>query len=265
MPDQSIALPSSALADTAYIGYCVRFTALVDIPVPVAGYVTIDVTLRKAESVDDADLTYYGGDEGVPTNDTDPIGGDPDTGAELVQTTPDILISSIPVATVSDQVYRGIGYRKNESGSGLTEAAMYNRAGALLNTGSGAATIVGTHADDTGDVRITGKVDDDWIQEDITADGTTQVTGEEIWDASTVYRYEYLVGGVAAIPNGPITVEIDGQVTAVIWGGAMGNVMSSAEWELAVATAVNTALTAANRKTDPTGVTAFSRAVSWPD
>lgn len=213
----------------------------------------------------DADLKYYLGANGAPTNDTDPIGGAIDTGTPLNEASLDIVIKALSVPTSANEVYRGIAYRKNEHASSNWAGAKFcNRAGALLNTVSGVASIVSTNPADTGSVRVVGKKSSVWAPETLVAAGPTTVYGSTIFDTSSVYRWEYTVGGVPAVPQGNLTCAIDGVIYAVIYGGAQGNVMASAESELAVATAKDATISATNRKTDPaSGISAFSRAVKW--
>lgn len=213
----------------------------------------------------DADLKYYLGANGAPTNDTDPIGGAIDTGTPLNEANLDIVIKALSVPTTANEVYRGIAYRKNEhASSNWANAKFCNRAGALLNSVSGVASVVSTNPADTGVVKVVGKESTVWAPESLTAGGLTTVYGSTVFDALSVYRWEYSVGGVPTVPQGNVSCAIDGNLVAVIFGGAYGNVMASAEAELAVATAKDATISATNRKSDPSsGITSFSRAVRW--
>lgn len=218
------------------------------------------------------DIKYYGGSDGSPANDADPAGGAIDTGAELVEGTAGIVINTVPAASGADEDYYGVAYRKNEhASSDWTDAALTNRAGAILNSGAGQVTVVSSSASDTGTLRVTGKISAAWDQEDLTVDGTDPVTGVETWDSDEVWRFEYLSGGVPATPVGNLTIDVDGEVVAVIYGSAtgFGNVMASAEYRLALASNKDDDISLTNRLTAPTvgagsgEVSAFSRAVKW--
>ncbi len=214
-----------------------------------------------------ADLKYYGGVDGAPANDVDPYGGDIDTGAELNEATAGILIATVPRPTSADEDYYGIGYRKNEhASSDWTGARLTNRAGANLNSNSGLAQVVSDNAADVGTLRVVGKVGGVWTTEDITLTGTTDAFGAETWDTGEVWRYEYLVGGVPAEPVGILSIAIDGEVVAVMYGSSTdyGNNQCSAEWETACATALDSSIGGADRKTPPaSGIGSFSRACRW--
>lgn len=219
-----------------------------------------------------ADIKYYGGSDGAPANDVDPAGGAIDTGAELVEATAGIVIAAVPAASGSDEDYYGVAYRKNEHvSSDWTDAALTNRAGAILPASAGQVSVVSTSASDTGVLRVTGLISAAWDQEDITLTGTTPATGAETWDSGEVWRYEYLSGGVPATPVGNLTIDVDGEVVATIYGSAsgFGNIMASAEFELALASNLDDDISLTNRLTAPTvgagagQVSAFSRAVKW--
>lgn len=215
----------------------------------------------------DSDLKYYLGANPTPTNDTDPYGGAIDTSPELNELTAGILIATVPRPTSGSQYYYGIAYRKNEhASSDWDSAAFTNRAGAKLNTSGGIVSVVSDNSADTGTLRVAGQISAAWDTESITLTGTTTAYGAETWDASQVWRYEYLVGGAAAVPTGNLTIAVDGEVVAVIYGsgGGYGNNMASAEWDLAVASSKGATISGTNRITAPAaGISAFSKACKW--
>lgn len=203
-----------------------------------------------------ADIKYYPGADGAPTNDTDPYGGAISTGGgELDEDTPEIVIAAVPAPSGADEDYYGAFYRKNtHASSDWTEAYVTNRAGMIDNAGAGLVSVVSTSASDTGVLRITGTISSVFDQEDITVDGTDTAFGVETWDAGGVKRAEYLVAGVAAQPVGNLTIAVDGEVVAVLYTTSrtlpIGSAVS-AEWEVAVADTVDLAIAGANRLTDP--------------
>lgn len=213
-------------------------------------------------------FTYLGAD-GVPTTDTDPIGGAIDTGTAVAEGTLGNLFGSIRLGQTDDAFYSAFYIKMEHTAPGILDLArLCNRAGARLNTTSGNASLVSTSADDTGDVIITGKVATVWTQETLTLTGTTPVIGTQVWDSNSVVRYEHLGG----VPVGLVTCAVNSSTCGIIWGTSndpadgfpsIATYMASAEIEFAVATAKNTAISSANRKTAPTTIGSFSKATKW--
>lgn len=215
----------------------------------------------------DGTLKYYPGASGTPTNDSSAIGGAISTGAELVEVNANHLIDvlSIPSSTGADADYYGIAYRKNEASGPLNDAYFWNRTAAIANTLAGVVQVQSTSASDTGKVRCTGLVSSVFTQGDVTCTGTTAATGSTTFDASGLWRFEYMSGSAAATPVGDITVSVNGQIVAVIYGSASGrgNIMATREYALAVASSQSAALSAANRLTAPSGISAFAQGAKW--
>lgn len=215
----------------------------------------------------DITLRYYPGANGTPTNDTAAIGGAISTGAELIEVNPNIVIDvlSIPSSTGADVDYYGVYYRKNEASGPLNDAYFWNRCAMIPNTVAGVVQIQSTSASDTGKVRMTGLVSGAFTQGDITATGLTAAVGSTTFDESGIWRAEYMSGSAAATPVGNITVSVNGQIIAVIYGSASGrgNIMATREFALAIASSQNATLSAANRLTAPSSISAFSQAAKW--
>jgi len=220
----------------------------------------------------DADLKYYPGANSTnPGNDTTDIGGAISTGGGALDPTDnDLLIGPMSIPTSGgDLIYYGVAYRKNEATGSMDNARLYNRAGAIVNAGSGTAQVVSTSSSDTGTIKITGKVSGVWTQESLTLTGTTPVAGATSWDISTVYRWEHLSSGTPAVPTGSITCSINGAVCGVIYAHNSGTnqngvKMASAEVTLAAATAQDATITSTDRLTVPSsGISAFSAATKW--
>lgn len=225
-----------------------------------------------------ADIKYYPGADGAAATDPDPYGGAITTGGgELDEDTPEIVITAVPAPSGADESYYGAFYRKNtHASSDWTEAFVTNRAGMIDNAGSGLASVVSTSASDTGVLRVTGTIASVWTQDDLTVDGTDTVFGVETYDAGGVWRAEYLVAGVAAQPVGNLTIAVDGEVVAVLYGSAsspgrtlpIGSAVSR-EWQVAVASNLDDTIGESSRLTIPTvgsgsgEVSAFSQAVKW--
>lgn len=217
-------------------------------------------------------IAFYPGANGTPTDDTSAIGGAITTGGgELNENTANLLIDtvSIPASSGSDEDYYGIAYRKNEASGHLQDAYFDNRTAMIGNASASVASVVSTSATDTGTVKLTGYVSSSFVQESITATGTTSATGTTTWDASGIWRAEYLVGGAPATPYGDITITIDGQIVAVIYGDRSlpstyrGNVMATREFQIAVASAKDTTISSANRLTPPSGISSFAQGARW--
>jgi len=207
----------------------------------------------------DSDLAYYVGADSNP--DTGAIGGAIDL-TPVLESTPNVLFYK-PVITASAQVLRGIAYRKNESTGSLLAPKMWNRAGGLKSSAGGTVRFSSSSGSDTGKVWVCYLVSGDWNVEEVTLNGLSWVSAIQPMDADSDYAFVNELG----IPVGDITMQVASATRSVMLataGAVRGNSFASTLFELAVATALDTALSAADRGTDPTGVTAFSNASSVP-
>lgn len=217
-----------------------------------------------------ADIHYYRGANAAPANDTDPLGGAIYTTAELDPTSASNLWSTIRIES-TDQDYYSVHYRqaKNSSSGSLESARFYNRAGAILNSTSGTAQVASTSASESISIIITGKVSGNWDQETLVVSGTTPTIGSKTWDSNSVVRWQCVSG----TPVGNITCSVNGSVVGVIYGtnddpvdgdpDSIACYMISTETTWALATATNTTVSSANRKTAPTGIGSFVAATLW--
>jgi hypothetical protein len=212
--------------------------------------------------------TYLGAD-GIPLNDTDPLGDAISTGVAVDPNTLGGLYGDIRLDS-TDQTYYTIFYKRMEQTSpgNLANARFSNRAGARLNTTAGNASVVSTNAADVGEIKVTGKVSGTWTSETLTLTGTTPVIGSQVWDINSVVRWESLDG----VQLGLITCSVNSATCAVIWGTdndpqdgfpSIATSFASYEMQFALCTAINTTLSSANRKTAPTGIGSFSSATRW--
>ena len=211
------------------------------------------------------DYKVYAGTSGIPNNDSSPYGGAIDLSAALNPNTSGNLFSGIKIIG-SNVDYYSVMYGRVENASPGTfqNARWANRAGARVNTTSGAASLVSTNINDLNQVKVIGKISGAWDFEVITLTGNVVITGNKIWDTGSVIRWESLTG----VPVGNITCSVNSYVCGIIWG-TLDDVnattyMASAEVQLAVASAKNTAVSGTNRLTAPvSGISAFSNAVKW--
>lgn len=217
----------------------------------------------------DTDLKYYGGTNTTPQNNTDPYGGAIDTGSELVQTDPNIIIYSLQSLEV-DEEYYGIFYRKNEATGALNNARVYNRAGMQLNSSSGTIQIISSSSSDT-DIKIqfTGYSSAAFNTDTITVNGTTPVSGVESFDVDGVLMAEVLtLAGSPTTPVGNITVSVNSEIIAIIYGTAADEdiacTMVTSLYEMAVASSLSSTISGTNRLTAPaSGIGSFSQATNW--
>lgn len=217
-----------------------------------------------------ADIKYYRGANVAPTNDTDPLGGAIYTISELNPATPGNLFKNLSIGSTSKTVY-SIHYRKAEQTAPgvLTNARFYNRAGAVKNTSAGFASIASDSASEDITIRVTGKIGGSWDYEDLDVLGTAVVVGTKNWDANSVLRWEATSGQ----PVGILGCSVAGELCGVIYGTSddptdgnsesIATYMCSAETTWALATALNTDLSSANRLTAPTGIGSFAAATKW--
>lgn len=212
----------------------------------------------------DADLKYYAGTNGNPTTDAAAVGGAIDTGAPLNEATANNLIHS-PVQSASDQSFRGIAYRKNESGGTLNAARFRNRCAGNPPAAQGVAQLSSTSSADTGKCWLAYKHSGAWILvgEEIQMAGTAPVNGLVTIDANSDFVLIYLPG----VPSGDITMTVAGEKVAHLYGslGGNGNFCATSLFQVALATAQDATISASNRLNDPaSGIGAFSRASFWP-
>lgn len=205
----------------------------------------------------------------TPTDDTSALGGAIATGTAINQNTVGNFFGDMRIGT-SDIPYYAIIYERfnNTSSGSVQNARVANRAGARLNSSSSTVTIVSTSSLDVGSIRVIGKVSGIFTSEDIVLTGTTPAIGINTFDANSVVRYESLAG----VPTGNVTCSVSSEICGVIWGTAadpadgfysIATYMATAEIDIAVATAINTTLSSANRLTAPTGISSFSKATRW--
>lgn len=209
------------------------------------------------------------GSEPVANDDEDDIGG-AKTGSPINEATVGNLFGDMRISTDGDVAYYTIfyeGFNHTSSGS-IENARVALRSGARFNTSAGSVTLVSTSASDTSVVRITGKVDDTWVQENITLAGTTPVSGVQEFDNSGVYRYEFVSG----TPVGIITCSVNSEICAVLYGtsanpvdggSSIATYMATTEIAIAVADAINSTLESNDRLTPPDDIGGFSQATYW--
>lgn len=211
-----------------------------------------------------SDLKYYDGADANPANNTDPLGGAIDTGSEVNEATANTLIQTVTIGS-SDISYRGVVYRKNTAAGSLDDAFVYLRTGGELPGSAGVVSAVSTSAADTGSLWIAYKSGGNWIAagETITMTGLSTATGLTSVDSGSDWLAIYASG---TPPTGDISIFINSVKVGVIYGTAGGNAnyCASTLYQIAVATAQNTALSSANRLTDPTGIGSYARATYWP-
>ncbi len=215
----------------------------------------------------DSEVAYLKATEGTPLNDTDPYGG-AITATTLDQTLINLLIDKVYIDALLDKTYYGAAYRKNTNSTDTaTDLVMSNRAGAILNLATSTPFIQSTSASDTGSILLVGKTGGSWGEFEWDVTGTTAAAYDGSCDVGTARRWQYFnPSGSPAIPYGNLTGSVGGQICTVMYGsnGGNGRQMTSAEYAVALATAITTALGSfTNRTTAPTGVSAFASGAKW--
>lgn len=208
-------------------------------------------------------IKFRPGQNGTPTDDSSAIGGDIDMGANYTGDEDNLLINDPPI-TGEDEVFYGIGNLSNEDTQKLANARFINRNGMKLNSLVGIAQGVSTSPLDLGDLLIVGKIGGTWYEKLLTLNGKIPVFGSDNWDINTVYRLEYLIDDVPAIPQGNVTFGIGAETITIMFGGVGGIGLCSAEYRVAIATSKDLYLTSADRKTAPEDIGGFSRATKFP-
>ena len=235
--------------------------------------------------MDDNSWAYFPGSDGTPSNDTDPfMGSINDGGSQLDEDAVNsTVLNSPPQPTSGSILYYGGDYRKLLDSVTANNCRMYNRAGALLNAGSGVPSVRSTSPLDAGvagnaprvglQVRAVGKVSGVWTSQWVNPNGTIQSSnvngGAVAFDANFVYRWEASLAGSPTVFVGDMGCYIGTQLVAVLRGtlnprrGIAGkaNQMCSAEVRLAVATSKNNTVSGTNRLTPPGGISSFDQAI----
>ena len=216
-----------------------------------------------------ADVKYYRGANTAPTNDVDPLGGAIYTTSELDQDVSSNLWANVSISPDTNLTYYSTHYRRNTSTGNLANARFYNRAGCLKNSNSGIATITSTASSESISIRVAGKVGGNWDTETLVVTGTTPSLGTKTWDVDTVVRWE----AVSGTPVGNLSCSVNSELVGIIYGtnddpvdgntDSISCYMISAETTWAVATALNTTVSSANRLTAPSGIGSFSLATYW--
>lgn len=212
----------------------------------------------------DADLKYYPGASGTPTDDTSAIGGAIATGTEIVEGTVNTLIHTVTISGSAVDYY-GVAYRKNEATGTLNTGKCYLRTGGNVAPSAGVVTVVSTSASDVSNLWIAYKSGSSWISagETITLAGLTPVNGLTTVDSGSDWVAIYNSG---AVPVGDITIKINSVQVGMIYGsaGGNGNYCASTLYTLALASSASSTLSAANRLTAPGSIGSFTAATYWP-
>lgn len=206
-------------------------------------------------------LLYYLGADGNPSSGS--IGGAIDTGTPIDEADANNLHSNLPILG-TEKVYRGIAYRKNEWTGDITNPKMVLRTGGLVPTAGGLIRAVSSSASDTGDLWITFLSAAATYEETLTMDGTTSVYTTDNADSGSYWVAEYVDGN----PVGNITFYDSADVVIGVMNGSSGefpNDQAGTLFTVAVATAFDTTLSAADRETSPTGIGSFSGATYFED
>lgn len=211
----------------------------------------------------DADLKYYDGANGTPTNNTGDIGGAIDTGAELDENADDLLFGAAaaePFSGGSNVVHRGVFYRKLEEGAGgkfIDPLEAYLGNGCALNA-SGTINYTATANDAGKKVRTVG------VSTTPVAPLTTLVTGTATtgtsYDANLCVRHE-LTANDGTTPTTATDEIIIKRGSTVLGRFRPGDSIVTAEYELALATSKNATLSAVDRLTDPSGISSYTRPI----
>lgn len=221
------------------------------------------------------DILKYPGANGTPDNDTDPYGGDIDTGSPLDDASVDILLSNAP-QNPTDTFYHQLLYFKNTADGNILNARIFNRNAAKFNSSGGSTQYISTSSSDAGLViKTVGLISGIYDYEYVTLLNLTPAAGSKTWDAGSIIRHEVLTSDLSfTYPQGNITGSVASQIITVIHGlndtpgdSTLACFMTSAEYTFALASAVDTAIPVAspNIRLQPpaSGVGSFSHGTFW--
>lgn len=207
----------------------------------------------------DSDIGFRSASPAKVTDDVTSWGGAP--AIDLNEADSDLLFDSTGADPIggSDKVHRNAFYRENQEGAGgkALGGLVYLVNGIRLIGSAGLLSCVATTNDATKKVIGLGFVSGALQTSTVTLLAGTAV-GIGSFDANNFWRAELVASDGVTPTNAvdPIELYIDGTFVGVIQSGLNH---ATAEYELAVATAKNTNLSAANRLTDPTGIGSWSR------
>lgn len=212
----------------------------------------------------DSEILYCFGADGNPDNDSDPVGGTLDSGTDVVDTDADILHRN-PVVRSTDQSWLGIAGRYNSSATGTwADAYFHNRCGGIRPSSS-AIPYLYSNQNDTGTVWLAYKHAGNWTTRLVTLAGPTPIPADASMDANSPWLWLH---GTGEVPLGDLVLTVNGETVGVMAGSANGgrSFCCSTFYRLAVATAQDLTLSAANRRIDPADladVGAWSTATKW--
>ena len=216
------------------------------------------------------------------TNDTAAMGGGPDT-VQLADSSLNLLFDASPAnpAGGADILHRNVFYHQNKEGAGgkmnSGQIALLN--GLRLSSGTGVLTFTLTNS---ADANLTARIiclvgGASPASPELVRMVSPSVNSITSPDTGGTYRVEFFVNtgtvGVPVLtptaPQGDILIAQAGQYLGRNPGSGLidhlGNTMSismvTAEYELAVASAKNTALSSSDRLHEPTGIGAYSRPI----
>jgi len=191
------------------------------------------------------------------SDDVSPVGGGIDVPSGAVaQNTPNLVIPTAPIPA-SDVFWRYKLFRRNEN-----PATAYRARGWVLNSlqgnhTAGQASVKGTNAAQTGYARLFGTVAGVHKTDDVLINGTTSTLGAEVFDSNSIYRAQSL-SPAKALLDATYPIEITrGTLQGTIPAGVS---CVTAEFEFAFDLTVDGTLQAANRLTDPAGIS-FAKAL----
>lgn len=203
---------------------------------------------------------------GNPQDDATALGGAPDFGAPITPSANSLIYS--PTILGSLNQYRGVQAFRQEATGQLQNARVTNRCGGKIPPASGIFTVVSSSAADVGVLWVAYYLSGVWVTEELTLAGKSVVTGSDAWDAD---HWIAVLKNLTA-PTGNLLLQVNGYTVGTIFGTADNPEPSNniATWlccslyDVALATAINTAIDADNRKTDPvSGISAWSKATRW--
>lgn len=211
----------------------------------------------------DADMEFRGASPNVKTtDDTTDIGGSPASGT-LNESDPNLLFDATPAEPESGAtvIHRNVFYRfLNEGGGGKAQSPkIYLVNGISPVASDGPLSFVAGAGDAGKKVLVHGQVGGVMDTELITlVDGSA--TGSKTFQSNEDWRWELLES------DGETPAPADADIVGSKNGTDMGMIpadyyQATAEYMLAVATAMNTNLTAADRLTDPSGIGSYSRPI----
>lgn len=199
----------------------------------------------------------------IPTNDTDPVGGNINTaGGELSEGTENVLVPALVIPAEGEAdggPYYYANCVKNEGDTSFTSPRFWLENGLLKPSAQGTITVQTETASESGKVRLIFLSSGEWITDDVTVSGLGLFESQEQADSnSPVLAIRISSGGAQTNATGNILISRGSSLGYI----PQGRSTASSIVQLGIDLVVDSTAQSSNRLTAPSGVS-FSEAYTY--